>query len=50
MTWGPPENSPTAATILSLLEGLENPGSPISFDHIAFRTYGVRQESTSKLV
>lgn len=44
------ESSPTAATILALLEGLETPGSPLVFDHIAFRTYGVRHCMLQSLV
>jgi hypothetical protein len=39
--------SPTAKTILSVLEGLESPGSPLMYDHIAFRTFGVRRYQAS---
>ncbi|KAK9840541.1 hypothetical protein WJX81_000400 [Elliptochloris bilobata] len=43
------DTSPTAATILMMLEGLESPGSPIPFDHIAFRTYGMEGQGIASL-
>ena len=36
------ERTPTAVTILSLLEGLQHEPAPLHFDHLAFRTFGVR--------
>jgi hypothetical protein len=35
------ERTPTAVTILSLLNGLQREPSPLHFDHLAFRTFGV---------
>ncbi|KAK9807821.1 hypothetical protein WJX72_010228 [[Myrmecia] bisecta] len=35
------DRTPTAVTLMGLLQSLEAPGAPIYFDHLAFRTYGV---------
>ena len=41
------DRTPTAVTIMGLLQTLTAPGAPIYFDHLAFRTFAVRHLVTS---
>lgn len=38
----PAERTPTAASIVEWLQDYHDDGPPIRFDHLAFRTFGVR--------